>query len=619
MRQSSDAAVEHPTGPEGNELQAYPIEANEPVTEAVTEGHDDFDDAVHDASHESRQKEEADAPTSFFSAANIKVALVPTIGGTLNGYTIGYVGIYTQMYKTGSDCSVFRGGQTACETVPFADCRWESTVAGPQCGWASYTCRTLYPNEEFGGTADAARAGCLSDSRCQWSYSKEECQNPFGYSSSFSGIFAGSMILGCMFGAMFSGPIVPRVGSKVCFLLIGIVSVVCSIMYHIACSEDEFWVLIVARFVIGIFIGMTGVACPLYVDQNGHPKYKRIIGVFFQVFTTFGIFVAATIGLGVGQSVQLSQNKDQRIMARMQGIAAGSTAVSLLMIWLGIVSDETSAKFSAVAEEEDGKEGKANNDTQRLNADEYGWFEMLPRLLMGIVMAGTLQLTGINAVMNYAPTIMGSLNLAPLVGNFIVMVWNFVTTFGSIPLASIFTMRQLFLAGSLFTSSMCLFLCGVPVYPGVSSETVKNGVAITGILLFIMGYEFAVGPCYFVLTQDMFPPSFRPKGCAFTQAWQFIFTVIINICYPIATEDISGGAAGNQDKGQAIAFIFFGCLGMICFIIQIFFLHPWEGEETKARGDGTASDANAPTPEHSADRALVDKEPPLGHRDLDYN
>uniref|UniRef100_A0A0A9WMK2 Putative transport protein n=1 Tax=Lygus hesperus TaxID=30085 RepID=A0A0A9WMK2_LYGHE len=201
-------------------------------------------------------------------------------------------------------------------------------------------------------------------------------------------------------------------------------------------------------------------------------------------------------------------------------------------------------------------------------------------LLMGIVVAGTLQLTGINSIMNYAPTIMSNLGLDSLVGNFVVMLWNFVTTIASIPLASIFTMRQLFLVGSLITSSCCLLLCGIPVYPGVASSNVRNGVAITGILIFIAFFEIGVGPCFYVLAQDLFPASFRPKGSSATMLAQFIFNVLINVCYPIATKDISGGASGDQNKGQAIAFIFFGCIGLCCFALQIFFLHPWDGKKT---------------------------------------
>ncbi|CBZ26490.1 glucose transporter, lmgt1 [Leishmania mexicana MHOM/GT/2001/U1103] len=503
---------------------------------------------------------------SFFSISNFRMIMVQAIGGCLNGYSIGFVGVYSTLFGYSTNCANFRS-ERGCTTAPNADCQWFANATGTSyCGWPEITCRRTYTYSSV-AEMPGAIAQCEADSRCRWSYSAEECQNPSGYSSSESGIFAGSMIAGCLIGSVFAGPLASTIGARLSFLLVGLVGVVSSVMCHVSASENEFWVLVVGRFVIGLFVGVIGVACPVYTDQNAHPKWKRTIGVMFQVFTTLGIFIAAAVGLALGQSTYFDRNKDQMVMARMQGLCAFSTLFSLLTILLGIVMSESRAKFGG-----DDEEGGIE-----LDPNEYSYVEMVPRLLMGAVMAGTLQLTGINAVMNYAPAIMGSLGLAPLVGNFVVMLWNFVTTLASIPLSYVFTMRQLFLFGSLFTSSMCLFMCGIPVYPGVSKKTeVKNGVAITGILLFILGFEVCVGPCYYVLTQDMFPLSFRPRGASFTQVAQFIFNLIINVCYPIATEHISGGPSGNQDKGQAVAFIFFGCLGMICFIIQVFFLHPWD-------------------------------------------
>ncbi|XQJ32106.1 glucose transporter 2 [Leishmania guyanensis] len=536
------------------------LQANDHPSDSISEkepARDDLKKSIDDQS---------DAPP-FLSASNAKVILVQAIGASLNGYSIGFVGVYATLFGYSTNCASFNSEQ-GCVTVPNADCKWfTNTNSTPFCGWTDITCRRTYTYTNLSGMP-AAITQCEADPRCRWSYSSQECQNPVGFSSAESGIFAGSMIAGCLIGSMFAGPLASTIGARLSFLLVGLVGVVSSVLYHVSCAENEFWVLIVGRFVIGLFLGVIGVACPVYTDQNAHPKWKRTIGVMFQVFTTLGIFVAAAMGLALGQSISFDQNKDQMVMARMQGLCAFSTLFSLLTILLGIVMSESRAQFGG------GEEGAIE-----LDPNEYGYLEMIPRLLMGCVMAGTLQLTGINAVMNYAPTIMGSLGLAPLVGNFVVMLWNFVTTLASIPLSYVFTMRQLFLFGSIFTSCMCLFMCGIPVYPGVSKKLeVKNGVAITGILLFILGFEVCVGPCYYVLTQDMFPASFRPRGASVTQVVQFIFNLVINVCYPIATEGISGGPSGNQDKGQAVAFIFFGCLGIICFVIQVFFLHPWDEE-----------------------------------------
>ncbi|EPY19283.1 lmgt2 [Strigomonas culicis] len=383
------------------------------------------------------------------------------------------------------------------------------------------------------------------------------------------------MIVGCFFGSFVGGPLSRLIGPKLVFLLVGIAGVICSVMYHISVALDLFWVLCVFRLVIGVFLGVCCVAAPMYVAENAHPKYAKMIGVMFQVFTTFGIFLAATMGLAMGQSIKYDAPSSQNLIGRLQGLCVLSTLLSLLVMAMGIYLPGSLRQKRAQPTEPVGED----EQERELPTDEktYSCVQMIGPLLMGFIVAGTLQLTGINAIMNYAPTIMQSLGLAPLVGNFVVMVWNFVTTIFSIPLASVFTMRQLFLACSLITSVMCLLMCGIPVFPGITHKTeAKNGVAITGILIFIGAFEMGVGPCFYVLAQDLFPKSFRPTGASATNVAQFVFNVIINVCYPIATEALSGGASGNQDKGQAIAFIFFGCIGLVCFVFQCLFLKPWD-------------------------------------------
>lgn len=495
-------------------------------------------------------------PTSLFSMANLKVAQVNIVAGTLNGYSIGFVGVYSNLYGLSTNCKSYRQPK-ACTTLSNSKCSWNSAI--PQCVWVGKPICSQYATPS---TCDAVKD-------CRWSYGDDACANPSGYTASENGIFAGSMIVGCLIGSFFAGPIAKRLGPSISFLVVGIVSVICSVMYHVAAGVDQFWVLCVGRLLIGMVLGLVCVAAPMYVSENAYPKYSKMIGVMFQIFTTFGIFLAATIGLAVGQSVQFNNNSDQHLMARMQALCVFSTVLSVIMILLGIFL--RSKKGDGSAEEQ------AEQQQAEANLKQYSFLQMTGPLLVGIIVAGTLQLTGINAVMNYAPTIMGSLGLDPLVGNFIVMLWNFVTTIVSVPLASVFSMRTMFLGGSIVTSVCCLFLCGIPVYPGVTpTKAAKNGVAITGILIFIAAFEMGVGPCFYVLAQDLFPQSFRPKGASVTMVAQFVFNVIINVCYPIATEKMSGGPSGNQDKGQAIAFIFFGSIGIVCFVVQIFFLFPWD-------------------------------------------
>ncbi|KEG09368.1 hexose transporter [Trypanosoma grayi] len=518
---------------------------------------------------------EEDDP-GFFSLANLIVAQVCIAGGLINGYTIGLVPIYAFLYLCSTDCSLYKS-ENACSTVLNVDCLWDAGTG--TCMWREFTCSVEYPTDP--SNIEASRSACQDDGRCNWVYSDDVCKNPIGYTSVENGIFACAMVLGAMFGAMYSGKLVIITGHNATFTIGGIIGVVSSIMYHVSVECDEFWVLCVGRLLMGLIIGAIYVVCPMYLDQNAIRKYYHMLGASLGAFTTFGIMFAAIMGLALGRSIDYT--KDANIGGRMQGLCAISTAISMCILLMGIFLPRSKVQFH---EDE-------RKDAVILDENEYSWRQMTGTLVMGVVMAGSAQLTGINAVMNYAPTIMGRLGMEPLLGNFVVMAWNFLTSLTTVLLARWFTMRQLFLFGSFVSSAACLLLCGVPVYPGVAKPNVRNGVAITGIAIFIFAFEIGLAACFGVLTQDVFPASFRPKGASFVMLVQFFFNIIINLFFPIAVENISGGPSGNQDKGQAVAFIFFGCVGFFCSVLELFFLFPWEDKHPREGGSGPAEPSNA--------------------------
>lgn len=511
----------------------------------------------------------------LFSWATMKIALPNILIPTLYGYHIGYVGAYSTMYKFATDCELYTA-QTPCETLSDAKCMWmdastvSSTASGYVCGWADRTTCFLSYNDE---------TSCGADKWCEWGYSDGTCGNKVGYSSIYSGLFAGSMIMGTTVGSLLGGYLTKWIDYRKTFFLVGVISIVSAVLTHVATGIFQYWLLFVARIILGFAMGWQSIAAPHYTDKFAPKNLQKTLGTFFQVFTAFGSFVAAIFAIILGNTISYGADRNANVMGRMQGFTAVPTLLSVLVLFLPLVTRDG---YSLTVKYGD------NDDTvaERRAEKKYPFSSMLGPVLIGVAMGCTLQLTGINANMNYAPTIMSNLGLDALVGNIIVLGWNSVTAFGVIPLSKKFSMRTLFLFCTLIGSLCCLFLSGIPVYPGVTKvKAAKEAIAIVGIALFIMSYEFGIGPCFFVLAVDVFPPSFRPIGSSITTGVMFALNLIINICYPIATEGISGGPSGNQDKGQSIAFIFFGCIGLVTVVIEFFFLHPWKDEDEDAAAD----------------------------------
>ncbi|KPI82593.1 putative glucose transporter/membrane transporter D2 [Leptomonas seymouri] len=449
-----------------------------------------------------------------------------------------------------------------------------SSTLGRVCGWEAprTTCFVMYD--------DAVTCG--GDSDCVWSYSARTCGNKVGYTSIESGLFAGSLIMGALVGSMSGGYLTKWLDYRKSFLLIGVISVTGAVLTHVATGVFQYWLLFVARIVAGFAVGWMPITAPHYTDRFSPKSLQKTLGTFFQVFVAFGTFVAAIFGICLGNTIAYDADHSANVMGRMQGFVSFTTLMSVLVMLLPLVTKDGHCLTSGYGWV-DSEEGIPA--ATKAKAKKYPLSSMIKPALVGATMGCTMQLTGISANMNFAPTIMENLGLDALVGNVIVMAWYSAAAFFAIPLSKRFSMRTLFLSCTLVGSLCCVFLSGIPVYPGVTKvKLAKEVIAIIGIAMFIAAFDMGIASCFYVLSVDVFPESFRPIGSSITTGVMFAMNLVISICYPIATEGMSGGPSGDQDKGQAIAFIFFGCVGLVTFVIEYFYLFPWEDKDDFALG-----------------------------------
>lgn len=270
-------------------------------------------------------------------------------------------------------------------------------------------------------------------------------------------------------------------------------------------------------------------------------------------------------------------SSDMHMESRFQTVIAVCTAVSVLSVGLAFWVPETDAWANRVVRSPDQKEIEEIS-----NHRHYTYKQMWLPLVTATVLCFGFQMTGINAVMSYAPKITKSAGFAPLLGNFVVMVWNFVTTIVSIPLAKRFSMRQMFVCGITFCSAAC-FMIGVPILPGVmSDESLKHWLVGIGLVFYIAAFEFGMGPPFWVLAQMLFPETFRDSGSSFTTFVNFSMNIVINVCFPISVVGFSGGPSGNQDLGMGVVFLIFGGIGVVSVLYLLKFLQPYvETDETQ--------------------------------------
>ena len=105
--------------------------------------HEPAKEEVQDNDHVENNAETEDESFSFLSAANLKVASVQIIGATLNGYSIGFVAVYSTLFGFSNNCAMYKS-QLGCNTASNQDYHWYTNITnsdGGYCGWPDITCR----------------------------------------------------------------------------------------------------------------------------------------------------------------------------------------------------------------------------------------------------------------------------------------------------------------------------------------------------------------------------------------------------------------------------------------------------------------------------------------------
>jgi len=482
------------------------------------------------------------------------LAAVNIVFGLVFGLNVGFVAPFME-FKSRNDNCLNNEDATACQNNDHVDCQWRNNT----CLFSDLINCAVYT------TSDK----CNANAKCLWDFTDNgSCKHQSGWQSWQKGFFSGSMIIGAMFGSFMAGGLLDKYGRKRVLGLIGVITFLGALGMSAARGYDSYELMIIARIIVGVGVGATCVASPLYVGEMAPPESKGTLGVMFQLGVTFGIVILAFLAF------VLAPPNGRGLQHWEERIQLGLIAPCLIFSALSVVL-ATLIKESTVWQRKENEGIEAHSLIAETEVAAWTWDEVRRPLLVAVVLSFATQMTGINAIMNYAPSITKAAGLEPLTGNFVVMLWNCVTSAISIPVASRFDRRSMYLGGITLCTIAC-FLTGIPTFPGlISSDTTRHVLASIGIAVFILAFEVGMGPVFFILATELFPPSFTQLGSSFTNTVQLTFNCIINFGFPVAVEGLSGGPGGNQDKGMAIVFMIFGAIGFVGVFILFKELRPW--------------------------------------------
>src|SRR5262249_25692641 len=116
----------------------------------------------------------------------------------------------------------------------------------------------------------------------------------FNLGSFAQGVVVAAVPIGAIGGAAIAGPAADTYGRRLMILLSAIVFIVGALG---SAAAPDLAVLVIARVVIGIAIGLASAAAPVYISEGAPPESRGRLVSFFQLAVTVGILVAYLVGL----------------------------------------------------------------------------------------------------------------------------------------------------------------------------------------------------------------------------------------------------------------------------------------------------------------------------------
>ena len=361
-----------------------------------------------------------------------------------------------------------------------------------------------------------------------------------------------------------AGPIADRIGRRRVLRFAGAVFALSSV---VAALADTFGVLIAARLLSGLGVGLVLVAAPLYIAEISPPDARGRMVTFNQLFIVIGIFLAFTSSYLIvrmkdavsGWPVWLDlANSDWRWMLGIGFIPAAFYLFALLFVpesprWHAMHGRIDAARrilaraHGAQFAESELAEVRASLAREGDSRDATLRDLMAPSLrkvlIIGLGVGVLQQITGINSVLAYATVIFeraaggAAGDSAPFMHTALVGLVNLVSTVLALLLIDRVGRRPLLIFGTAgIAGSMLLTAWGFEGRAGEMDAT----LVLTGLLGFVGFFAVSLGPGMWVLLSEIFPNRVRGIAISCVGVVNSLVCFVVQFVFPWEMESLGG-------------------------------------------------------------------------------
>ena len=387
----------------------------------------------------------------------------------------------------------------------------------------------------------------------------------FHLGSSLQGIVTSMVLVGAMIGAVVGGSLADHLGRRTVLIACGAIFCAGVLVEITAASLPA---LLGGRGLAGLAIGIASCVSTLYISEISPPAQRGGLLSFFQLAVTGGIVCGILVALVVN-----TQPWAWRVLLGVGLIpgallCAGMAVMPESPAWL-LHRGRAEAAKSALGRLRPADQ--VEPEWQRLTAPPEagapktsgGFASPAVRLALvaGVGMALVQQITGINAVMYYAPAIFKAAGFTSardaIADDLLLAIILVVVTFLASRLVDRLGRRTLLLWG--LGGMVVALLILASAFAQLGRAPFVPWFILGGLLLYIAAFALGPGPCIWLVIAEIYPLDIRGPAMSLATLASWLANLFVSSTFP----------AFSQGVGESNAFFIF------CLVTVLSWLFTW--------------------------------------------
>ena len=372
------------------------------------------------------------------------------------------------------------------------------------------------------------------------------------------GFAVSNLMIACVIGALFAGPIADWTGRKKVLILCAVLFTISTILSALPRSFTE---LVIARFIGGMGVGMASVVSPMYIAEISPAKIRGRLVALNQLAIVVGILLSyfsnwLLVDTGIN---------NWRYMLVAEILPAITFLMGLFFIpesprWLtkeGLEKealDVLNVVAGAANADHEFQEIKKSLAEKRTSLKELLHPSLRRVLIVGILFSLFAHITGIDTIIYYGPIIFlesGFKTDSALLASVIIGITNLIFTFVGMAMVDKAGRRFLLLVG-IAGMGISMTLVGFCM----QSDMISAKWTLLWIMTYIASFAMSIGVVIWVYLSEIYPTRVRGQALSVATMVLWLGNVILTQLFPIMMERFSGGTFYIFSFICLLAFIF---------------------------------------------------------------